>query len=134
MLTDLFHLLIKSLGGVFHSFHTLGHKVTISQFVTTVAYSITVKLDLPNKNNLSKLPSFHDLFKILSKSPLKQPKYNCFKRCSKSKILPCVSRGLKYAHSPAFEHLPSGSSRDLITVFIISCIPIVMAFSNNNLS
>ena len=32
--------------------------------------------------------------------------------------------------------LPSGSSRDLITVFTISRIPIVnaMAFSNNNLS
>ena len=61
VLTD--HLLIKSQGAVFYSFRTLGHKVI---------YII-----------------LRCLFKNLSKSPLKQPKYKRFKRCSASKILPC---------------------------------------------
>ena len=52
-LTD--HLLLKSQSAVFYSFHELGHKITISQFGTTVA----VKRDVPK--NCPKLLSFRNI-------------------------------------------------------------------------
>ena len=52
-LTD--HLLLKSQSAVFYSFHELGHKITISQFGTTVA----VKRDVPK--NSPKLLSFRNI-------------------------------------------------------------------------
>ena len=51
VLTD--HLLIKSQSAVVYSFRKLGHKITISQFDTTVAYSIDLKRDLRNKQQPS---------------------------------------------------------------------------------
>ena len=62
ILTD--NLLIKSLIECCPLFfRKLGHKITISQFDTTVhvTSSITVKGDLPNEKETSWRPSFHNV-------------------------------------------------------------------------
>ena len=40
----------------------------------------------------------------------------------------------RLSHPSVFEHLPSGSSRHLIAVFNICCIPIVMALPSKDFS